>query len=223
MIEIDFENYTYVCPYCGCRQSYYGNYSYSALGYARYNNSKPKQTDLDVFHIKCSNRKCASITVVAKDSLTKKQFDLYPQHVHKEFPDYVPLQIRSDYVEAVTIIQDSPKAAATLLRRCLQGMIRDFWNIKKRTLKEEIDELQDKVTSTQWKAIDGLRKLGNIGAHMEKDINLIVDIDEGEATKLASLIELLIDKWYVSRHEEDELYRSVADVAEGKKEETSHE
>lgn len=221
MIEIDFENDTYVCPYCGCKQSYIGKYFASTLGYDHYFNSKLKETDINLFHIKCSNKECSKITVVAKDAVTKKQFDLYPQHVHKEFPKYVPIQIRRDYIEAVTIIQDSPKAAATLLRRCLQGMIRDFWNIKKNTLKEEIDELQNKVTPSQWKAIDGLRKLGNIGAHMEKNINLIIDIDEGEAEKLASLIELLIDKWYISRHDEEELCNSIADAADNKKDETT--
>lgn len=217
MIEIDFDNNTYVCPYCGCKQSYTNNCSSEITGYQIYGRGKRYETDLKVYHICCTNKECSKITVVANSCTTNDQFDLYPRHVHKEYPDYVPSQIRSDYVEAVTIIEDSPKAAATLLRRCLQGMIRDFWNIKKKTLKEEIDELQNKVTPYQWKAIDGLRKLGNIGAHMEKDINLIIDIDEGEATKLASLIELLIDKWYVARHDEDELCKSIADTANQKK------
>ena len=217
MIRIDFENNTYVCPYCGCKQSYEGNYNIRKAGREIDFRSKRFETDLELLHIQCTNRECSKITVVARDIVTKKQFDLYPQHVHKEFPEYVPSPIREDYIEAVTIMQDSPKAAATLLRRCLQGMIRDFWGIRKRTLKEEIDELQSKVNPTQWKAINGLRKLGNIGAHMEKDIDLIVEIDEGEASKLASLIELLIDKWYVSRHDEEELCNSISNSADNKK------
>lgn len=216
MIEIDFDDYTYVCPYCGCKQSYGNKYTADTLGYD-FNKFRPKETDINVYHIKCSNGKCSRITVVARDFVTDKQFDLYPQRVYKTFPDYVPEQIRRDYTEASIIIQDSPKAAATLLRRCLQGMIRDFWGIKKNTLKEEIDAIQNLVSSAQWKAIDGLRKLGNIGAHMEKDINLIIDIDEGEAEKLAKLIELLIEKWYVSRHDEEELYNSISVTADNKK------
>ena len=216
MIQIDFDNNTYVCPYCGCKQSYANNCSTDLAGYQIYGRGKRYETDLTIYHIRCTNKQCAKTTVVAKSETTNKQFDLYPQHVHKEFPEYVPAPIREDYVEAVTIMQDSPKAASTLLRRCLQGMIRDFWGISKRTLKEEIDELQSKVNPTQWKAIDGLRRLGNIGAHMEKDINLIVEIDEGEATKLATLIELLIDKWYVARHDEEELCKNISDSADSK-------
>ena len=219
MIEIDFYNNTYVCPYCGCKQSYTNNCSSEITGYQIYGRGKRFETDLVIYHIRCTNKQCSKITVVAKSETTNKQFDLYPQHVHKVFPEYVPSQIRSDYVEAVTIMQDSPKAAATLLRRCLQGMIRDFWGIKKAKLKDEIDELQTKVNPSQWKAIDALRKLGNIGAHMENNINLIIDIDEGEAEKLASLIELLIDKWYIARHDENELFSSIVDTAEHKKDE----
>lgn len=218
MIEIDTSNYTYVCPYCGCRQSYANKYTVSTLGY-RYDTFHHKERDINVYHIKCSNGKCSQVTVVAFDIVTDKQFDLYPQKVFKTFPDYVPEQIRNDYVEAVIIMDDSPKASATLLRRCLQGMIRNFWGVKKNTLKEEIDGIQNLVTPSQWKAIDGLRKLGNIGAHMEKDIDTIIDIDEGEAEKLAKLIELLIEKWYVSRHDEEELCESISSTADNKKKE----
>ena len=62
----------------------------------------------------------------------------------------------------------------------MQGIIRDFWGISKSRLVDEIDALKDKIHPSQWKVIDGVRRIGNIGAHMEKDINLIVDIDTDE-------------------------------------------
>ena len=40
---------------------------------------------------------------------------------------------------------------------------------------------------------------------MEKDVNIIVEIDNGEAEKLIKLIELLMEKWYIARHDEEEL------------------
>jgi hypothetical protein len=42
--------------------------------------------------------------------------------------------------------------------------------------------------------------LGNIGAHMEADVNVIVDVEAGEAKLLIGLIETLVDEWYVARH-----------------------
>ncbi len=44
-------------------------------------------------------------------------------------------------------------------------MIHDFWGIYEKNLNAEITTLKDKVTSAQWAALDGLRKIGNIGAH----------------------------------------------------------
>lgn len=141
---------------------------------------------------------------------------LIPKSRAKQFPAYIPKAIRQDYEEAYSIVHLSPKASATLARRCLQGMIRDFWSISKNRLVDEINELQNVVPTSQWKAIDSLRKIGNIGAHMESDINTIVDVDPDEAEKLLKLIELLIDKWYIARHDEEELLADISGIATNK-------
>ena len=95
-------------------------------------------------------------------------------------------------------------------------MIRDFWNIKESNLAAEIAKLENKIPATQWRVIDGVRRIGNIGAHMEKDINLIVDIEPDEALKLVKLIEHLIEQWYVNRHEQEELYADIIGIDETK-------
>lgn len=91
-------------------------------------------------------------------------------------------------------------------------MIRDFWKISERTLFEEITALKDKIPASQYQAIDALRQLGNIGAHMEKDTNLIIDIEPQEAQYLLKLIELLLQQWYVERHEQEKLYADIVDT-----------
>jgi hypothetical protein len=114
-------------------------------------------------------------------------------------PEYVPQPIAEDYYEACRIRDLSPKAAATLARRCLQGMIRDFWRISESRLKDEIDALEGMVDVDVWESIDAIRSVGNIGAHMEKDINVIIDVEPQEAQLLIGLIEQLVDEWYVAR------------------------
>src|SRR5688572_25226431 len=111
-----------------------------------------------------------------------KTWRLIPESRAKVFPSYIPQAILEDYAEACLIADLSPKASATLSRRCLQGVIRDFWKVKAGRLVDEIDAIKDKVDSDTWDAIDAVRKVGNIGAHMEKDINVIVDVDPKEAT-----------------------------------------
>lgn len=143
---------------------------------------------------------------------------MYPTSLAKQFPDYIPKAIKKDYEEAYSILSLSPKASATLSRRCLQGMIRDFWKVKVKSgkLYDEINAIKDKISPAQWKAIDSLRSLGNIGAHMEKDVNIIVEIDDGEAEKLIKLIELLMEKWYIARHDEEELLSSIVEIKKEK-------
>jgi hypothetical protein len=48
-------------------------------------------------------------------------------------------------------------------------------------------------------AIDHVRQIGNTGAHMEADINVIVDVEPDEAQLLIELVELLFVEWYVAR------------------------
>ena len=134
--------------------------------------------------------KCKKITVKSTGYGAETYFPctpLLPNSTARKFPDYIPESIRRDYEEACAIINLSPKASATLSRRCIQGMIRDFWNIKDSTLFKEIDALKSKVSSSEFEAINALRQLGNIGAHMEKDTNLIIDIEPNEAQKLLKL------------------------------------
>lgn len=221
MISIDFNNKTFTCPYCGKEQTYSNNNAehQSACyrkGFVNHVALFSVYGDIEVLHIKCTNGTCNKITVVAHDK--NRQWDIIPEDVHKHYPEYIPLQIRNDYEEASSIIDRSPKAAATLLRRCLQGMIRDFWGIHKSRLYDEIDAIKDKVSASQWKALNGLRSIGNIGAHMEKDVDLIIDIEPEEALKLQKMIELLLDKWYIARHEEEKLYADIVQTADEKQE-----
>lgn len=69
-----------------------------------------------------------------------------------------------------------------------------------------------------WKSIDAVRKVGNIGAHMENDINLIIDVEPQESRLLAELIELLFTEWYIHKHERELKLKSIADIARRKDE-----
>ena len=149
---------------------------------------------------------------------TLDKWQLCPESLAKLFPEYIPKAIRKDYQEACLIKDKSPKASATLARRCLQSMIRDFYNVKdKKTLKEEIDSIQDEVNSDVWEAIKTVKNIGNIGAHMEKDVNLIVDIEPEEVNKLIWLIEFLLKNWYIHREETKQKLKEIKEMGYQKK------
>jgi hypothetical protein len=147
-----------------------------------------------------------------------KTWRLLPGSYAKSFPEYIPKPLRKDYEEATSIIDLSPKESATLSRRCLQGIIRDFWKVSKHRLIDEINAIEDKVDPLTWKSIDAVRKVGNIGAHMEKDINLIIDVEPEEAFLLIQLIELLFEEWYIHRYERELKLNAIVNLSTKKDE-----
>lgn len=178
-------------------------------------NIRYNKSCLKVEFYECPN--CRQYSIIlngAGDAVADlKNVHIRPSSLATKFPSYIPESIRQDYEEACAIVALSPKASATLSRRCLQGMIRDFWGITgKKRLVDEIDALQDKVPAAQWKILNSIRRLGNIGAHPEADVNLIIDIEPEDAQKLISVIELLIRQWYIERHEQEQLYKDVLEL-----------
>eukprot|EP01029_Cantina_marsupialis_P002668 TRINITY_DN1253_c0_g1_i7.p2 TRINITY_DN1253_c0_g1~~TRINITY_DN1253_c0_g1_i7.p2 ORF type:complete len:239 (-),score=38.14 TRINITY_DN1253_c0_g1_i7:2002-2718(-) len=222
-------NFNWTCPYCGRATTIVDS------------NQKISSVDFDIQNVHgdlrlknhfivCPNEECKKLTLLAElfttewtanweTKLTKdtvNSWNLMPDSFAKQYPEYIPMVIIKDYEEACKIRDLSPKASATLSRRCLQGMIRDFWGIKKGRLVDEINAIEDKVDPIVWKSIDSVRKIGNIGAHMEKDINLIIEVEPNEAQILIELIEMLIEEWYIHRYERELKMNSLIEMSKSK-------
>lgn len=227
------------CPFCGHHQIVTDaniEYLWRFLDIG-----KSKFGNVGLIHkaIRCVNLECSEVyisiefttseLVIGRGQVfgnTLKTWSLRPESSSKTQPDYIPDPLREDYYEACLVRDMSPKASATLSRRCLQGMIRDFCGISKARLIDEIKELRSLSESGRApkgveleaiEAIDAIRDIGNIGAHMEKDISLIVDVDPGEAQALIELIEMLFDEWYVARHKREQKLAAVKAIAAEKK------
>lgn len=222
--------FSWTCPYCG-RHATVTDENREVI--CEHINAHNKDGDLLITMTVtvCPNPACKEYAISA--TLHKTQFHttylrwspigdplltwtLRPQSDAKVFPAYIPAPILEDYKEACAIVQLSPKASATLSRRCLQGMIRDFWGVSKPKLFDAIAEINGKVDPLTWDAIDVVRGIGNIGAHMEKDINLVIDVEPQEATLLIGLIELLLGDWYIGRHEREDKLKGIVDLGAAK-------
>ena len=184
---------------------------------------------LIVHSIICPNGTCSKPTITAafgefsianhRIHTVIKSWKLMPESNAIQLPDYIPKPLREDYEEACKILDLSPKASATLARRCLQGMIRDFWGVSDLpNLYQEIQAIEDKVDPETWSAIDSIRDIGNIGAHMQHDINLIVSVEPHEAQLLLKLIEDLFQDWYIQRHQRSARAAQIVEMAQSKKE-----
>lgn len=229
--------FNWTCPHCNHPQVASDENSWEGDSEILMGDSVLGSLYIKVKGERCLNDKCGQPTVstILRRSFMKgttssgfrrvvevvKSATLIPESTAKPQPEYIPKPLRDDYYEACRIRDLSPKASATLARRCLQGMIRNFTNITGPTLDAEIKALKnlvddDKaprgVSPESVEGIDHVRKIGNFGAHMEKDINLIVDIEPDEAQVLIHLVETLFEEWYVARHDRDARFKKVAAV-----------
>lgn len=87
----------------------------------------------------------------------------------------------------------------------------------KKTLKQEIEVIQGKVDKATWEAIDSVRSVENIGAHMEKGTNLIVAVEPKEAQLLLELIETLFAEWHIAKHDREQRMGALKRLGEEKK------
>jgi Domain of unknown function (DUF4145) len=220
--------FNWTCPYCGNKTTINEDKYTSEEHYLKISNNEKNGKLLQTTFIVCPNNECKKITLFAdlyeynyipqiwRKGNFIRQWRLLPNSNAKVFPDYIPIPLINDYEEAAKIVELSPKASATLSRRCLQGIIRDFWGISKSRLVDEINAIEDKVDPLTWKSIDAVRKVGNIGAHMEKDINLIIDVEPSEANLLLNLIEMLFEEWYIHKYEREQKLLEIVDLARSK-------
>lgn len=227
----------FTCPYCNRPTTITGPNSFSHWEHFAIAESKSGHVGLFFQAITCPNPKCNKLWLCAelnnsdmhgrRQEWSKlNQWQLLPESEAKVLPDYIPKPIQEDYYEACRVRDLSPKASATLSRRCLQGMIRDFWKTSKDNLKREIEGIQDKVDPDTWSSIDAVRSVGNIGAHMEKDINIIVDVEPNEAQLLIGLIEQLIEDWYMARESRKNRtahLKTLASAKDAQKKQTNHD
>jgi hypothetical protein len=228
----------WVCPFCHRAQTVTPIQQHRSTHYLNLREHKYGAAGVVVEAVACANPECGEITltvwftqgtVTMSSHYTNQNFisehKLRPASSAIPQPEYIPEAIRNDYYEACAIRDLSPKASATITRRCLQGMIRDFCGISKRRLIDEINELRERVAAGRAPlgvqpdtvdAIDDVRKIGNIGAHMEADINVIVDVDPDEAQILIGLVELLSLEWYVARAAREERLGKLRSIAADK-------
>ena len=136
----------YTCPYCGRHTTITDPNHYGTWNHLYLNESTLGDVGFRINAITCPNEECNKLVLTG--TLTRsynheasgeiQTWRLLPESEAKVLPDYIPQPIQKDYYEACRIRDLSPKASATLARRCLQGMIRDFYGISKTTLFDEI-------------------------------------------------------------------------------------
>ena len=125
---------------------------------------------------------------------------LYPRRaVSEPLSNYVPPDVATELQEAQNILGDSAKSSAALSRRLLQRILRQKANMTQHNLADQIEAVLPSLPSYLQKSVDGIRNVGNFGAHPLKGQNPgeIADVEPGEAEwSLETLLDV-IDFYYV--------------------------
>jgi len=131
-----------------------------------------------------------------------ESFMAYPRRCTRPVPAEVPDPYRQDYVEACSVLGDSPKASAALSRRNLQAVLRDKAGTKSKDLFDQIEEVisSGRVPSHIAEGLHAVRNIGNFAAHTIKSTTTgaIVDVEPGEAEWNLDVLDSLFDFYFVS-------------------------
>jgi hypothetical protein len=126
-----------------------------------------------------------------------------PRHVVPSLPSGIPEILKTQFIEASFILNESPRASAALGRRCLQTLLREYARIKPSDLASEIQQVLDQKALPSYlaQAIDSVRTIGNFGAHpiKSKDTGEIVEVEPGEAEWLLQTLEGLFDFYFAQQ------------------------
>ncbi len=210
-----------ICPHCG--KGIHFESPDSAVYHSLNKEEEPKGSGFAVTHGFCPL--CEELIVILEEGEYKKdkygesltsvssEEILYPKMAIRPVQPEVPEIYKNDFLEAVAVLNLSPKASAAISRRLLQCILREEIKIKKSSLAKEIDDfLKNKTTPSYLaEAIDAIRTIGNFAAHPEKDVSTgeIVDVENGEAEWLLEVLDSLFDFVFVQPKRLDERKKSL--------------
>lgn len=115
-------------------------------------------------------------------------------------------EIQTDYHEAASILQKSPRGAAALLRLAIQKLCKNLGEDGK-NINDDIKSLVVKgLPSAVQKSLDVVRVIGNDSVHPGQ-FDLRDDIDTAKA--LFKLVNLIAEKMITEPKEVEEIYNSL--------------
>lgn len=155
----------------------------------------------DLSSAKCSN--CEKYSLWINGTM------IYPNISNIELPNEdMPENVKKDYMEARSIVEDSPRGACALLRLALDKLMDEIGS-KGDTLHQKIlDYIEDKGgTGTSLEhALTSVRVIGNAAVHIG-----ILDVDDDieTATSLFSILNFIVDDTITKNKKIEEIHNKL--------------
>lgn len=132
---------------------------------------------------------------------------IYPATTSVEKPSNdLPTEVRRDYEEAAQIVQQSPRAAAALLRLAIQKLCASVGGTGKNLNTDIAKLVKNGLPAKVQQMLDTVRVIGNNSVH-PGEINL--DDQPQTAEALFRLVNIIAEKMITEPKEIDALYGSL--------------
>ncbi len=133
---------------------------------------------------------------------------IYPEVAVEQASSDLPVDVATDYSEASSVLQKSPRSAAALLRLAVQKLCIALGE-KGRDLNTDIGNLvKNGLPSKVQKALDVVRVVGNNAVHPGQ---LDLKDDKETASSLFRLVNLITEKMITEPREIEEVYAKLPD------------
>lgn len=201
------------CPHCGAYAHQYRGTTY----WLEKTDDEPKpgpttipnasdMTQLRQFQLrKCES--CKQFSIWMGENL------VYPKQASGPKPhEDMPEDVERDFSEARLIVDDSPRAAAALLRLAIQRMVNDHLEAEGSTLYEKIGDLVERgrISIRIQRALDSVRVIGNESVHPGE---MEMDDDRETANALFGLLNAIVDETVGRDQMIDEIFESLPEGA----------
>lgn len=145
---------------------------------------------------------------------------------HPNLPALDPLvtaPFRKDYLEAWTILEDSPRMSAVLSRRVLADLLEKYASLNQWSLAQRIDAFVADLRHPQWlrQNLHYIREAGDFGAHKQEDKTVsttaqqpppepvIIEVSQDEAKWTLKNIADLFEYFIVGPEKDKEMRASL--------------
>lgn len=174
---------------------------------SRFISTSQKDFRSSIFELLPKNLSVATCISCEKFTLWVDKGLVYPKKTTVSPPNEdLDEDIKALYIEAATILVDSPKGSTALLRLALQKLLKQIGGTGKNINKDIKDLVADNLSSQMQKALDLLRVVGNNAVHPGQ-INLDDNIEI--ARKLFDILNYIAYELITKPKELEVLYADL--------------
>jgi Domain of unknown function (DUF4145) len=180
---------------------------------------------VSVMWLQCQNTQCNEIVVQISRTESGKGTESWialPKRPNLPvLNQLITDPFRQDYLEAWTILEDSPRMSGVLSRRLLADLLEKYASLKQFSLTSRIDEFIKDTRHPLWirQNLHYLREVGDFGAHTQQDKTAlptaqptdpaIINVDKREAEWTLKIIEDLFEYFIVAPQKDKEMREAI--------------